>query len=78
MYPGDDTRDLSRTPRSVESVFWRAFTYARQKGYAEEFIAGYEAMSTPLFRSLAAQARQKLADDCVTQAAILNNLHLVD
>jgi hypothetical protein len=78
MYPGDDIRDLSRKPRSVESVFWRSFAYARQKGYAEEFIAGYERMTTPLFRSLAAEARKKLEKDCAIQAAILNSLHLVE
>jgi len=60
QWNGSDERDLSRTPRTVEQSFWRAFRYAEHSNALPEFFAIYDGL--PSFQHLVDEAKELAAD----------------
>lgn len=76
MYPCDvDPRDFSGT-KSVASLFWRGFAYARRHGDLGEFFAIYEPVA--VFAPLVAEAKRRLQVEQAEARARLVELEMVE
>jgi hypothetical protein len=57
-FNGDDERDLSRTPRSVQQLFWRNLAFFHRQGTARAYLD--ELRQYQMFHPLIAEAERYL------------------
>lgn len=58
QWTGDDERDLSRTPRTPQQVFWSNLEFFRRQGTAEAFLEDMRPYE--MFHPLIAEAERYL------------------